>query len=50
MVFGKTPVALGVQVAQFDLGHAVGNLAGYKFAPAQRTLMVEQDTTAPKML
>ncbi|MNV26334.1 hypothetical protein D3C71_1174530 [compost metagenome] len=53
---GKTPVALGIQVAQlhnsllpeFDFGNAVCDFSGHKFATAQRAFMVEQNATAAK--
>src|SRR6185437_3477991 len=49
--FGKTPVALSIEVAklqtfllpELDPRHRIGDLAGDELAPAQRRLVVEQD-------
>lgn len=54
VVFGEAPVALGVEVAEFqhvqfaelDLGHAVGDFAGHELAATQRAFVVEQDAAA----
>ena len=51
---GEAPVALrvevaelqAIQLAEFDLGDAVGDLAGHELAAAQRTFVVEQDAAA----
>lgn len=51
---GEAPVALGVEVAQFqavqlaqlDLGDAIGDLARHELAAAQRAFVVEQNAAA----
>src|SRR5258708_6571839 len=56
IVAGKTPIALGVEVAQLDVilktvtdaGKAVADLAGDKTQPAPWRFMIEHDAAAGK--
>ena len=57
ILFGKAPIALGIDVAkldaieltQFDFGHAVGDFARHKFATPQGAFVVEQNAAAAKI-